>query len=188
MAINSRNRKTGANKPAAMDRRPQFRLNPLRQAFFVGLAVAGIAIGYGVGYLTKSEPPPLLPEGAQTQQGKPVRAYEEALPKDIIETTETRPAVKVLKVTAVKTPPPAAQTAKAPAPDNQDSPQAHEAAPAKTETLDAQTGPPPTRPSPTRPPMARWWPDGVSAPNSCLRCGWRFWTRPCVATCNPLTC
>lgn len=115
MAIKSRTRKAGNNKPGAPERRPQFRLNPLRQAFFVGLAVAGIAIGYGVGYLTKSDPqpatsesvaramlPPLLPEDVQPQQGKPVRAYEEALPKDIIEPTETRPAVKVLKGTAEK--------------------------------------------------------------------------------------
>jgi len=79
--------------------------------------VAGIAIGYGVGYLAKTTPPPatsvsvalatlppLLPEDTEARQGKPVRAYEEALPNDIIEPTETRPAVKVLKVTVEKTP------------------------------------------------------------------------------------
>ena len=96
MAIKSRTRKAGNNKPGEPGRRPQLRLNPLRQAFFVG----------GVGILTETTPPPaksesvssatlppLLPEDTKVQQGKPVRAYEEALPQDIIESTETRPAV-----------------------------------------------------------------------------------------------
>ena len=133
MAIKSRTRKAGNNKPGEPGRRPQLRLNPLRQAFFVGLAVAGIAIGYGVGILTETTPPPaksesvssvtlppLLPEDTKVHQGKPVRAYEEALPQDIIESTETRPAVKVLRGTAEKTPSPDAQAASPPGPDNQD--------------------------------------------------------------------
>ena len=150
MAIKSRTRSAGNNKSGAPGRRPRFRLNPLRQAFFVGLAVAGIAIGYGVGFLTKTTPPPapsesaapatrppLLPENTKVQQGIPVRAYEEALPKDIIESTETLPAVKVLKVTAEKTPSLDAQAATPPGPDNQDPPQTPqgetEPSPAKTE-------------------------------------------------------
>ena len=147
MAIKSRTRIAGDNKSGAPGRRPPLRLNPLRQAFFIGLAVAGIAIGYGVGYLAKTTPPPptpesaapatlppLLPENTKVQQGKPVRAYEEALPKDIIESTETRPAVKVLKVTAEKTPVPGAQAAKTPGTPpgtgNQDPPRTPEAEPA----------------------------------------------------------
>ena len=150
MAIKSRTLKNSNNKSGAPGRRPHFRLNPLRQAFFVGLALAGIAIGYGVGFLTKTTPPPvpsesaapatlppLLPEDTKVQQGIPVRAYEEALPKDIIESTETRPAVKVLKVTAEKTPSPDARSANPPGPDNQEPPQTPEAetepSPAKNE-------------------------------------------------------
>ncbi|MCH7833414.1 MAG: divergent polysaccharide deacetylase family protein [Proteobacteria bacterium] len=106
-------------------------MNPLRQAAFVCLALAGIAIGYWAGYLTKGESPPtgqeaaeapgtkngtkngtkpatkpaptapktdagissrsrtaappLLPEKGIAQQVGPLRAYEEALPEDIID-------------------------------------------------------------------------------------------------------
>ena len=84
--------------------------------------------------------PPLLPEDTKVQQGKPVRAYEEALPKDIIESTETLPAVKVLKVTAEKTPSLDAQAATPPGPDNQDPPQTPQA---ETEPSPAQTESPP---------------------------------------------
>ena len=167
MAIKSRTRKSSNNKSGAPGRRPQFRLNPLRQAFFVGLAVAGIAIGYGVGFLTKTTPPPappesvapatlppLLPEDTKAQQGKPVRAYEEALPKDIIESIETRPAVKVLKGAAEKTPAPDsqapdAQASNPPGPDDQDPPQTKGAAPAGRESVrqktEALTEPPPAK-------------------------------------------
>lgn len=152
MALKSRTRKNSNNKSGAPGRRPQFRLNPLRQAFFVGLAVAGIAIGYGVGFLMKTTPPPappesvapatlppLLPEDTKVQQGKPVRAYEEALPKDIIESTETRPAVKVLMGAAEKTPSPDAQAANPRGPDNQDPPQTKGAAPAGEESAPLKT-------------------------------------------------
>ncbi len=162
MAIRSRPRKAGKKKPGAPGRRPQLRLNPLRQAFFVGLAVAGIAIGYGVGFLTKTTPPPaksesvsstmlppLLPEDTKVQQGIPVRAYEEALPKDIIESTEIRPVVKVLKVTAEKTPSPDAQAANPPGPDNQDPAQTKGATPAGEESTapkkEAETEPSPAK-------------------------------------------
>ncbi|MCH8238206.1 MAG: hypothetical protein IIC06_08540, partial [Proteobacteria bacterium] len=108
---------------------PGFRLNPVRQAAFVCLALAGIAIGYGAGYWVKGDPPPasqeatdapetqhstkpvptapktgtgissrprppatapttappLLPEKEIAQQAGPLRAYEEALPEDIID-------------------------------------------------------------------------------------------------------
>lgn len=79
--------------------RPEFRLNPKRQAFFILLAVVGIAIGYGLGLLSKEssqpagktetadrvvlhEPQQDLPSG---QNPAIVRPYEEPLPKDIIE-------------------------------------------------------------------------------------------------------
>lgn len=138
MAIKSRTHKAGNNKPAAPGRRPRLRLKPLRQALFVGLAVAGIGIGYGVGFLMKTTPPPatsesvttatlppLLPEDTKVQRGKPVRAYEEALPQDIIDSTEIRFAVEVLKGAAEKTPAPDSQAPDAQAanpsgPDNQD--------------------------------------------------------------------
>lgn len=176
MAIKSRTLKNSNNKSGAPGRRPQFRLNPLRQAFFIGLAVAGIAIGYGIGFLTKTTPPPapsesvapatlppLLPEGTRVQQGKPVRAYEEALPKDIIESTETWPAVKVLKVTAERTPSPDAKAANPPGPDNQGPPQTPEAASAGEESTpsitEAETEPSPAKtekaaepPKPATPP------------------------------------
>lgn len=152
MAIESRTRKTANNKSGAPGRRSRFRLNPLRQAFFAGLAVAGIAIGYGVGYVAKTTPPPatsvsvamatlppLLPEDTKARQGKPVRAYEEALPKDIIESTGTRPAVKVLEVTVEKTPSPGARAAKPPDPGNQDPPQTKGAAPAGEESARPET-------------------------------------------------
>jgi len=152
MAIKSRTRKAGNNKPGEPGRRPQLRLNPLRQAFFVGLAVAGIAIGYGVGILTETTPPPaksesvssvtlppLLPEDTKVHQGKPVRAYEEALPQDIIESTETRPAVKVLRGTAEKTPSPDAQAASPPSPNNQDPARTKEAALAREKSAAPKT-------------------------------------------------
>ncbi len=57
---------------------PQFRLNPLRQAFFVALAIAGIAIGYGLGYLLKEEPAPApAPQAAaKPEAAKPTIAPE----------------------------------------------------------------------------------------------------------------
>ena len=78
---------------------PEFRLNPMRQAFFVLLAVIGIAIGYGLGLLSKEssqksekmEPAGRVVLQEPRQESPPgqspaiVRAYEEPLPKDIIE-------------------------------------------------------------------------------------------------------
>ncbi|MCH7937557.1 MAG: divergent polysaccharide deacetylase family protein [Proteobacteria bacterium] len=176
MAIKSRTRNAGDKKSGAPGRRPRLRLNPLRQAFFVGLAVAGIAIGYGVGFLTKTTPPPapsesaapatlppLLPEGTKGQQGKPVRAYEEALPKDIIEPTETRPAVKVLRGAAEKTPVPGAQAAKTPGPGNQGPAQTKEAAPAGEESAGPKTAAE-TEPSPAKAEEAKQPPKPESPP------------------------
>jgi uncharacterized protein len=92
-------------------KRPEFRLNPKRQAFFVALALAGIAIGYGLGFLTKDSKRPIQSEtvgrsGVQQAPLKPTpepaRAYEEPLPKDIIENpveAENTEALPTLKVT-----------------------------------------------------------------------------------------
>ena len=103
--------------------RSQFRLNPLRQAFFVVLAIAGIAIGYGLGYLLKEKPAPtpqvaakpiVSPEArienetagrapARSSAPKPsplratVRPYEEPLTQEVIENpavTGTPPALQ----------------------------------------------------------------------------------------------
>ena len=100
----SRTRKSSKKKRGAPKREYKFRLNPLRQAALVGLALAGIGIGYGLGYLSKEkaqpvkqskvEKPsaparlimaPLLPETTNGVKEKTARPYEEALPKDIIE-------------------------------------------------------------------------------------------------------
>jgi len=92
--------------------------NPVRQAILVGLALAGIGVGYGLGYLLKENEPPSAPPAASAspsnpQQARPepqppeapkpvipvadpilpqnqtrddiARAYEEALPKGIVE-------------------------------------------------------------------------------------------------------
>ncbi len=83
-------------------RRPQFRLNPLRQAFFVGLAIAGIGIGYGLGFVMKDPPPPALAketaQPAPEQKPEAPRAYEGPLRQDIIET-----AVIVVEMAAKNT-------------------------------------------------------------------------------------
>jgi len=120
-ADKDRTRITDSNKRDSATRRPGFRLHPARQAIFVGLALVGIAAGYGIGYLTNRQAPPpanqraepvaenpaakvgaapaaaptiaptaspsrpLLPENGKPAQGSPVRAYEEALPMNIVE-------------------------------------------------------------------------------------------------------
>ena len=90
----------------------------MRQLFFVGLALGGLGIGYGAGFLMKKEEPinipaqapvvaatpapaaivkplarqsetPLFPEDSNPATGAPPRAYEEALPREII--IHTRP-------------------------------------------------------------------------------------------------
>lgn len=87
--------RSSAGQGRASSRRPpEFRLNPRRQAFFIVLAVAGIAIGYGLGFLNKKSSPPVnieTPRQTVSQtfpsspDAVPVRAYEEPLPRDIIE-------------------------------------------------------------------------------------------------------
>ena len=57
-------------------KRSQFRLNPLKQAFFVALAIAGIAIGYGLGFLLKDEPAPAPQVAAKPEAAKPMVAPE----------------------------------------------------------------------------------------------------------------
>jgi polysaccharide deacetylase 2 family uncharacterized protein YibQ len=114
-----RTRVTDGRKRDSGTRPTGFRLHPARQVIFVGLALIGIAAGYGIGYLTNRPPPaeqragpvaesavanvaaapivapaatpaaspsrPLLPENGKPEQGSPVRAYEEALPANIVE-------------------------------------------------------------------------------------------------------
>jgi len=102
----------------------------MRQAILVALALVGLGIGYGAGYLFKPNPPsrapaaagpsaieansetasdneirasnaaappapaPMMPEGNGEAEGTPYRAYEESLPKDILENGDL-PAVQV---------------------------------------------------------------------------------------------
>jgi len=127
------------------------RPNPKRQGILVALALVGLAIGYGLGFVfkpatappavksryappVKGQSPPLaqlstenkaklapkaptlpipnvvLPENALPQGEGPVRAYEEALPKEVVVTVERlgvpkAPPAKPVELTAV---PPAA--------------------------------------------------------------------------------
>jgi len=81
------------------------RLTPLRLLIFVGLALGGIGIGYGTGFILKKEQspiipvtvaqpvpasqpsitePPVMPEVSTPAPETPPRAYEEALPREII--------------------------------------------------------------------------------------------------------
>ena len=77
-----------SKEPSALQK---LKPNPRRQAILVGLALLGISIGYGVGYLTKKEPQPepLKAEHQKLQAnpttGNTPRVYEESLPKEIIE-------------------------------------------------------------------------------------------------------
>jgi uncharacterized protein len=122
-ADKDRTRITESNKRESPTRRSGYRLNPVRQAIFVGLALIGIGAGYGIGFLMSKQSPqpqeradrvsdgagpataknspapavaavaaptdslrsPLLPENGKAVQGSPVRAYEEALPKNTVE-------------------------------------------------------------------------------------------------------
>jgi uncharacterized protein len=99
----------------------RFRPNPKRQLILVVLAVCGLALGYGLGFVfkrpipvipeplpahpsptqqpeRKAEPAkqmpelqPVLPEPSASPQEVNVRAYEEALPKEIVVVMETIP-------------------------------------------------------------------------------------------------
>ena len=104
-------------------KRLKFRLNPKRQVFFVLLAVAGIAIGYALGLVSKESSKPVeivrnqpianIDSAGQVVGRKPspekspakVRAYEEPLAKNIIE-NQADPgnlmALPTLKVTVEK--------------------------------------------------------------------------------------
>jgi len=62
----------------------------LRQAFFVALAVAGIAIGYGLGYLTKEEPAPAPSAAAKAETEKPM-VVREPSPRSDTEPAATAP-------------------------------------------------------------------------------------------------
>ncbi|MDA1091057.1 MAG: divergent polysaccharide deacetylase family protein [Proteobacteria bacterium] len=87
-------------------------MNPLRQAFFVALAIAGIAIGYGLGFVMKDSPAPPPAPFPKTAPPSPVqapealRAYVEPLRQDLIETP----------VIVVETTPPETATDLAPVP------------------------------------------------------------------------
>ena len=93
------------------------RPNPKRQAVLVLLALVGVAIGYGLGLvfnrsppatppiiqsqlnpaakqLRPSQPQPVFPEIQPNQPDRKLRAYEEALPKEIVVTMEAMPAEK----------------------------------------------------------------------------------------------
>ena len=102
-----------------IQRRP-LKPNPKRQLTLVALALLGLAIGYGLGFVFKPTsapqigkksvspahlstkqkaklvpntlllPPPnvVLPENVSTRGGEPVRAYEEALPTEVVVTVE----------------------------------------------------------------------------------------------------
>ncbi|NQV85210.1 MAG: divergent polysaccharide deacetylase family protein [Rhodospirillales bacterium] len=121
-------------------------MNPKRQAFFVGLALAGIAIGYGLGVLSKNASRPEKTETAvrlSVQEAPPrpnpgtVRAYEEPLPKDIIENTvETGngKALPTLKVT-VETPHPVQEKTVLKAPPEETHTSAPEPAPVPKKPL-----------------------------------------------------
>ncbi|MGH6662591.1 MAG: divergent polysaccharide deacetylase family protein [Rhodospirillales bacterium] len=150
-ADKDRTRITDSNKRESAARRPGYRLSPVRQAIFVGLALIGIGAGYGIGYLTNKQSPqpqeraqrvadatgpaaakngpvsdaapaatatvspnrPLLPENGKAVQGSPVRAYEEALPKNVVEPHVSPPTSE----TATPVTPPAAEiTRPVPAP------------------------------------------------------------------------
>ena len=109
----ARHHKSGDKNRNWSNRGFSFRPKPLRQFYFVCVALVGIAIGYGAGFLLKDDsqksvsiesaqknkPPvlavpvqesttPLLPENLTVPIGTPPRAYEEALPPDIIETAK----------------------------------------------------------------------------------------------------
>jgi polysaccharide deacetylase 2 family uncharacterized protein YibQ len=108
--VNRNNRNTGnySRSPNAGDeglrergggsfKRFQFRLNPLRQGFFVVLAITGIAIGYGLGFLLKDEPAPEPRVAA-----KPMVASETR--------TENRPAGRAPAPSSAPTPLPLSAT------------------------------------------------------------------------------
>ena len=119
------------------------RPNPKRQGILVALALVGLAIGYGLGFVfkpatappavksryappVKGQSPPLaqlstenkaklapkaptlpipnvvLPENALPQGEGPVRAYEEALPKEVVVTVERLGVPKALPATPVE--------------------------------------------------------------------------------------
>ncbi len=72
-----RSRRAGKKNRSGRDSEPRFRLNPVRQAAFVCLALAGIAIGYGVGYLLKGESPPPKQEATEAPATKPAPTVPE---------------------------------------------------------------------------------------------------------------
>lgn len=185
----ARPRNSGKGNRKESNRSFRFRPNPLRQLLFVCLALAGIGIGYGTGFLLKgnSTPPeaekqtsdqtsaripdrtlpteqesqpappaisepaqPLLPENAETNPDKPLRAYEEALPKGIIENT---PASRTNE--GAKEPPEenritAPDQEKKPATEEPDAPAAGDSQ--KPETPETSAGMPETFPKATSQP------------------------------------
>lgn len=108
---------------------PRFRPNPKRQAILVALALFGLAVGYGLGFLFKrpqpqappppvespqseapreapqtAAPAPVLPQSPPEAPTEKVRAYEEALPKEIVVVMQPITDVSPEPVPAAPTP------------------------------------------------------------------------------------
>ncbi len=105
------------SKPPTESRK--FRPNPKRQVILVVLAIIGLAVGYGLGFVFKRPAPkpappppqttlprpapamaeaPVLPDHDEPQPEGKVRAYEEALPREIIVVMEPlNPAKTAIK-------------------------------------------------------------------------------------------
>jgi len=109
------------NQGEGASRRPKFRLNPLRQAFFVGLAIAGIAIGYGLGFVMKKPPDvPVTPLPITKIQPdvapEPLRVYEEPLHQDVIEPPDPESERELVPVRIITKSPPKSEPAPKPVP------------------------------------------------------------------------
>jgi len=123
----------------------RFRPNPKRQAILVVLAIVGLAVGYGLGFVFKRPAPkpapppqttqpqpapavtdpgaeaPVLPDHDEPQPEGRVRAYEEALPREIIVVMEPlNPAKAAIKPHIDEEPPePAPKAMPAPEPETE---------------------------------------------------------------------
>jgi len=121
---------------------PKFRPNPKRQVILVVLAIVGLAVGYGLGFVFKRPAPkpappapqttlpqeapaaaeaPVLPDHDEARPAGKVRAYEEALPREIIIVMEplnpAKTAIKPHLDEEAPEPAPKAMPAPQPAPE-----------------------------------------------------------------------